>query len=224
MNGTTSNAERPPRITKPHRNLVFRGINGMWTYTSDIKAVYKEILHLDQLKPDGAEPGCYAGAEILSERLGISKRNVEIARRRLKARGFLVSKDRPGHRNDAWYATLPVPLPAAPIYHPTPEQGMTFSKQLDEANSGTRGCTSMANSPTRTCTSVGNSSTPACRSHIKRTELTTSTEPSTEPTTCIREEEGLDILETFKKKWRDENGHEPTREDIVRFAPTGWDR
>lgn len=223
MNGTTENGNqqgRPRRIDKPHRNYVFRGINGMWTHNSDTKRVWMEILHLDQLKPDGSEPGCYAGADVLSERLGISKRTVEIARRKLKARGFLVSKERIGYRNNAWYATLPVALPTTPIPHPTPEQGVAFSKQLDEANSGTRRRTPMANSPTRTCTSVGNSPTPTCTPSI-RTELTTRTEPSTEPTTGIREEE---VLETFRKKWYDDTGREPTAQEIVRHAPTGWDR
>ena len=218
----TAGEQRPPRITRPHRRLVFRSLNAIRTRLNhDKKAVWKEICHLDQ-KLDG----CYASAEALGERLGLSKRQVEEFRREWKAHGFLVSKDRPGYRNDAWFAILPIPLPAEPIPHPTVEQVQAFRDQLEAAiNSPTDSCRSVGDSATRLRTSVADSPTDIRRSHIKSTEPSTelSTELRTEPTAGIQEERRLDTLETFKKKWRDEKDREPTPGDIVRFAPTGWD-
>lgn len=94
----------------------------------DKKAVWKENLHLDQ-----KQDGCYASAETLAERLGLTKRQVEDYRREWKAHGFLVSKDRPGYRNNAWFATLPIPLPVEPIPLPTVEQVNAFCDQLEQA-------------------------------------------------------------------------------------------
>ena len=71
-------------------------------------------------------------------------------------------------------------------------------RDLLDANSGTSNRD--VNTLKRTC-------------HIKRPEHRP--EPRTEPTAGIREEE---VLETFKKKWLDEKGREPTAEEIVRFA------
>ena len=218
MNGTTSHENRPPRIEKALRRLVIRGVKSMVTLNPTDKLVYLEILHLDQKRD-----GCYAGAEIIADRCGQTIRKVEDTRRVLKARGLLASNPRPGYLNHAWFATLPIPLPDA-ISNPTVERVHELRDQLDQAanlptesrtpvvgNSGTESRTSNPHSDTR-------SRTPFISTEPS-TEL--STEPRTEPTESIQEEE---VLETFKKKWHSENGREPTAEDIVRFAPAGWDR
>ena len=80
MNSTTSNAKRPPRIEKPLRRIVIRGVKSMLTLNPTDKLVYLEILHLDQ-----RQDGCYAGAEIVADRCGLGIRKVEDTRRVLKA-------------------------------------------------------------------------------------------------------------------------------------------
>ena len=143
MNSTTSNSKRPPRIEKPLRRIVIRGVKSMLTLNPTDKLVFLEILHLDQ-----RQDGCYAGAEGIADRCGLGIRKVEDTRRVLKARGFLESKHRPGYRSDTWFATLPIPLPDS-ILNPTVEQVHELRDQLDQA----------ANSPTESCTSVENSGT-----------------------------------------------------------------
>ncbi len=150
MNNTTGSEigqERPRRIDRPHRNWVIRGLNQMATLNDAQKRLWLEMMHLDQLKPDGSEPGCYAGAEILAQRTGWSVQKLERVRRELKAMGLVVNRDRPGYRNDTWYPTIPVPLPFVPIRHPTPEQGIDLARQLDEAVSATKNDTSLGNLP-----------------------------------------------------------------------------
>ena len=214
MNSTTLAAgeQRPPRIPHgPQRQLVFRAVNAIRhrKFNGDKKNVLREVLHLDQKRD-----GCYASAEAIGDRLGLSTRFVEDTRREWKACGFLISQERIGHRNDAWYVTLPFPLPQLTV-NPTVEQVHALRDQIHLA----------INSPTPPRTSVAYSPTPPRRSHIKSTEPSTelSTEPRTEPTEVIREEVSLDVLETFKKKWRAEKQRWPTAEEIVNHAPAGWD-
>ena len=199
--------DRPPRIERRLRPLVLRSVNAMNTLNDREQRVWVEVLHLDQNK-NGEQAGCYISLEHLAERLGKPERAIKDARTRLKARGFLASKNRQGYRNDAWYATLPIPLPE-PIHNPSPEDIAALRDQLDATNSGTQLRTSVANSGT----SNGNSDT-RLRTCLIRTEHRTepSTEQRTEPTAGIREEEGLDILETFKKKGvRRKDGNRPPR-------------
>jgi hypothetical protein len=178
------------------------------------KRVWLEMMHLDQLKTDGSEPGCYAGAEILGERLHYSIQTVERARRKLKAKGFLVNKNRPGYRNDTWYPTLPIPLPPIATQHPSLEQIAAFRKQLDEANSGVSGDTSKGNSAISRDSTHLSPVTPPLREPSIRTE------PRTEPTEVIQEEEVVGGEEkirrdfaTWKADFREVLGRDPTPED-----------
>ena len=233
MNSTTSNAKRPPRIEKPLRRIVIRGVKSMLTLNPTDKLVYLEILHLDQ-----KQDGCYAGAEIVADRCGLGIRKVEDARRILKARGLLQSAHRPGYRSDTWYASLPIPLPGA-ILNPTVEQVHELRGQLDQAaNSPTESRTPTDNSPTKLRISVDNlgtesrtpnpnSPTESCRSHIKSTEPSTelSTEPRTEPTEVIQEEVVVGWEEKKRRDFREVLGRDPTsvEMELCNPHPTGTD-
>ena len=210
--------ERPRRIDKPHRNWVIRGLNAMTTFNDAQKRLWLEMMHLDQKKSDGSEPGCYAGFEILAQRMGWKGQKAERVRRQLKDKGFAVSQDRPGYLNDTWYPTIPVPLPAIPILFPTVEQGVALAKQLDEANLPTSRGTLVGDSPTFSDTTY---LPPEGLPYI-RTEYRT--EPRTEPTEGIQEEE-VGREEKKRRDFREVLGRDPTsvEMELCNPHPTGTD-
>ncbi len=222
MNDTTRlevGQARPPRIDAPHRNLVIRSVNGTAILNDAQKRLWLGMLHLDQKKPDGSEPGCYASVEILAQRMCWKVQKAERVRTQLKNKGFLVSANRPGYLNDTWYPILPIPLPETSTLSPSLEQTMAFTKQLDQAKpTPSRG--GLIANPT---TFPGSDQPPLEGVPLKRTEYRN--EPRNEPTTSTQEEEVVGREEKIRRDFREVMHRDPTPSEmrVCGQQPTGTD-
>jgi hypothetical protein len=93
------------------------------------KAVFVEDWILDR-GPEGA----WISAAHLAERLGMSTRNVELHRRRLRELGFYVVIPRHGGRTDGWIPTLPL---GAQIHGVRPADVADAATRIDALLAGT---------------------------------------------------------------------------------------